>query len=195
VEITHNWRSYVHTLIEMATNAAQSKEILATSFLRPSQLVRRLELIISARRPSRSRIAASLFGILVALFLTGFLSVSRLPLTASLSPPVPVESQVRLDHLLSKVEPVYPEGADSLLDRNLVLRVLVDRTGRVVRARASQRPSQSGVSCQRGGERMAVQADRSRSAETAGSMPVEAQIYGRRRDEHYLEERPESSHG
>ena len=123
VAITRNWRTYVHSLIEMATNAEQAKEILATSFSRPSQLVRRLELIISAPQPSRLRIAVSLIGIVGALFLTGFVSVSRLSLTASLSPPVPVESQVLGNHLIRKVEPVYPEGADSLLDRDLVLRV------------------------------------------------------------------------
>ncbi len=134
VAITRNWRSYVHTLIEMATNAEQAREILATSFSRPSQLVRRLELIISAPQPSRLRIAVSLFGIVGALFLTGFVSVSRLPLTSSLGPPVPIESQVLVNHLVRKVEPVYPEGADSVLDRDLVLRVQVDQDGIVVRA-------------------------------------------------------------
>ena len=134
VAITRNWRTYAHTLIEMATSAEQAKEILATSFSRPSQLVRRLELIISAPRPSRSRTTVSLFSILGALFLTGFISVSRFPLTASLSPAVPVESQVLLNHLITRVDPIYPEGADSFLDRDVVLRVLLDRTGSVVRA-------------------------------------------------------------
>ena len=134
VAITRNWRTYAHTLIEMATSAEQAKEILATSFSRPSQLVRRLEVIISAPRPSRSRTTVSLFSILGALFLTGFISVSRFPLTASLSPAVPVESQVLLNHLITRVDPIYPEGADSFLDRDVVLRVLLDRTGSVVRA-------------------------------------------------------------
>ncbi len=93
VAITRNWRSYVQTLIEMAANPEQAKEILTTSFSRRSQLLRRLDLIISSPRPSRLRIAISLVAIVGALFLTGLVSVSTFPLTASLSPPWLAESQ------------------------------------------------------------------------------------------------------
>ena len=134
VEITGNWHSYVQTLIEMATDADQARRILAHPFSRRSQLVQRLELIISEPRLSRLRIAASLSAIVVTLFLTGFMSVSRLPLTASLSPPVSMESRVLMTHLIKKVEPVYPERNDGLLDRDVVLRVLVGQDGVVVRA-------------------------------------------------------------
>ncbi len=125
VKITGSWRTYVQTLIEMATDSNQARNILAHPFSRRSQLVRRLDLIISEPRLSRLRIAISLLAIVGTLLLTGFMSVSSLPLTASLNSPVAVESQVLVTHLIVKVEPVYPAAADGIPDREVVLRVLV----------------------------------------------------------------------
>ena len=117
----------------MATDADHTREILAPSFSRRSQLVRRLKLINCEPRPSQLRPSASSLFVIADLFLTGILTASRFPLTASPSLPVKVSSEVLQTHLLERPQAIQPRRGDSTSGA-IVLRILVDAHGFIVEA-------------------------------------------------------------
>ena len=138
-------KTYLHSLVEIAKRATYSFSLPAPLFLEECQLRNRVRLLLQlpGRRRSKMKTALSLASCIGLLTVTGWWSLSALPLArpsvalhSQAEPvvkdpiPIPVAGNVMAIKLLHRDEPEYPPVAKVAgVEGVVVMRVLIDRSG------------------------------------------------------------------
>ena len=147
-------KTYLSSLLEIAKRASRTYSLPAPLFLEECQLNRRVRLLLQLHevKSSKTRTALSLASCFVLLAVTGWWSLSALPLsqppaarptqfrTVVEEPvPIPVAGNVMANKLLHRDEPEYPLVAKVAgVEGVVVLRVLIDKNGAMQEATVVQ---------------------------------------------------------
>ena len=147
-------KTYLSSLLEIAKRASRTYSLPAPLFLEECQLNRRVRLLLQLHevKSSKTRTALSLASCFVLLAVTGWWSLSALPLsqppaarptqfrTVVEEPvPIPVAGNVMANKLLHRDEPEYPLVAKVAgVGGVVVLRVLIDKNGAMQEATVVQ---------------------------------------------------------
>ena len=162
VHLLGSRKTYLHSLVEIAKRASQTVALPAPLFLEECQLRNRVRLLLQlpGRRRSKMKTALSLASCIGLLVVTGWWSLSALPLArpsvARLSQaepgvvqqvppavegpiPISVAGNVMAEKLLHRDGPEYPLVAKiARVEGVVVLRVLIDRSGAMQEAKVVQ---------------------------------------------------------
>ena len=147
-------KTYLHSLVEIAKRAGRTHSLPAPLFLEECQLSSRVRMLLQLRdvKSSKTRTAFSLASCFGLLAVTGWCSLSALPLSqppAARLPqfgtvveepvPIPVAGNVMARKLLHRDEPEYPLVAKVAgVEGVVVLRVLIDKSGAMQEATVVQ---------------------------------------------------------
>lgn len=158
--------AYVDTLVDVAARRMAPSPMLASEFIGKSSLKSRVEMLLSNRSESRSKLVCSAAAICACLLIAGWTSARALPLptfddggtsahqntqkTNSTSEkgsdaqqPVRLGGEAQQEKLVKKVTPVYPKAAkEKHIQGQVVLDVTISKEGNVTNVEPVSGPAE-----------------------------------------------------
>jgi TonB family protein len=143
--------AYVRTLVDVASSQHSSRMTVASAFSGSSPLRKRVEMLLSENRESRSRLLCAVSILVISTAAAAWQSAQALPLYwtdqeangSGTKKPIRVPGEVEDKNVIKKVVPKYPaEAKAARIQGKVILDVTISKEGHVTEVKPASGPAE-----------------------------------------------------